>query len=100
MKGSTVQREVKDQKASVLKDINYFNSNDCFIYLSKNTKNRLMKQVKDDILMLKKHNIMDYSLLLGVANSKVKKSKRIRRYSSSFSNININKTEGSKASSI
>jgi len=35
LKGSTVQREVKDPKATVFKDINYFKSPDCFIYMTK-----------------------------------------------------------------
>jgi hypothetical protein len=70
MKGSTVQRYVKDQNATVLKDINYFKSADCFIYMSKENKIRLVDEITKDINMLKKHNIMDYSLLLGVGKSK------------------------------
>jgi 1-phosphatidylinositol-4-phosphate 5-kinase len=70
MKGSTVQREEKNPQASVLKDINYFRSNDCFIYLSKANKTALIDQVTKDIDMLSRHNIMDYSLLLGVGKSK------------------------------
>jgi hypothetical protein len=70
MKGSTVQREEKNPQASVLKDINYFRSNDCFIYLSKANKTALVDQITKDIDMLRRHNIMDYSLLLGVGKSK------------------------------
>jgi hypothetical protein len=70
LKGSTVQREVKDRKATVLKDINYFKSNDCFLYLSKENKIKLIDEITKDIDMLKRHNIMDYSLLLGVGRSK------------------------------
>lgn len=70
MKGSTVQREVKDPHAAVFKDINYFKSPDCFLFLSKESKLRLIDDITKDIDMLKQHNIMDYSLLLGVAKSK------------------------------
>lgn len=65
-----MQREVKDRKAAVLKDINYFKSSDCFIYLSKESKIRLIDDITKDIDMLRKHNIMDYSLLLGVGRFK------------------------------
>jgi hypothetical protein len=45
LKGSTVQREVKDPRAKVMKDINYFKSADCFLFLSKETKTRLIDQI-------------------------------------------------------
>jgi len=77
LKGSTVQREVKDPKATVFKDINYFKSPDCFIYMTKENKILLIDQITKDIDMLKKHNIMDYSLLLGVGKAKVKRNRRL-----------------------
>jgi hypothetical protein len=69
LKGSTVQREVTDPQAKVFKDINYFKSPDCFLFLSRDTKTRLLDQLERDIGMLRRHNIMDYSLLLGVGKS-------------------------------
>lgn len=73
LKGSTVQREVKDPQALVHKDINYFRSTDCFMFLSPELKIRLIDQVTKDIEMLRKQNVMDFSLLLGVARSKKEK---------------------------
>jgi hypothetical protein len=35
LKGSTIQREVKNADAPVFKDINYFRSPDCFLYMTK-----------------------------------------------------------------
>ena len=66
MKGSTVSREVKDPKANVFKDMNYLKSNDAFIMMDADERERLISQIKADITMLKDQNIMDYSLLLGV----------------------------------
>ncbi len=45
LKGSTVQREVADPQAKVKKDINFFNSDDCFLLLSPETKIRLIDQI-------------------------------------------------------
>lgn len=72
LKGSTVSREVKELGANVLKDINYFKSNDCFITLNKHRREEFILQVEADVGMLKSHNIMDYSLLIGVATSREK----------------------------
>ena len=69
LKGSTVQREVTDPHAKVKKDINFLKSDDCFILLSPETKTRLIDQIEKDVTMLRRHNIMDYSLLLGVGKS-------------------------------
>jgi hypothetical protein len=66
MKGSTVSREVKDPKANVLKDMNYLKSNDAFIMMDAEEREKLVKQIEADITMLRDQNIMDYSLLLGV----------------------------------
>ncbi len=73
LKGSTVQREVKDENAAVFKDINYFRSHSCFIYMTRENKVRLIDIITKDLEMLKKFNIMDYSLLLAVGKSKVKR---------------------------
>lgn len=45
MKGSTIQRQVKKKDAKVLKDINYFKSPECFIFMSKKNKLNFMDQV-------------------------------------------------------
>ena len=66
LKGSTKSREVKDKKADVLKDINYLHSNDVFLLMEKDRKEELFDQIKADITLLKSHNLMDYSLLMGV----------------------------------
>jgi hypothetical protein len=70
LKGSTVQREVRDPKAKVKKDVDYFKSPDCFLFLTADSKVQLVDQLAKDLGMLRKNNIMDYSLLLGVARSK------------------------------
>jgi hypothetical protein len=80
LKGSTVQREVKDPHASVKKDINYFRSADCFMFVSPELKIRLIDQVTKDIEMLRKQNVMDFSLLLGVARSKKEKGMHEQYY--------------------
>lgn len=49
LKGSTVQREVKDQNAPVLKDINYFRSHSCFIYMTRENKVRLIDIITKDL---------------------------------------------------
>jgi hypothetical protein len=57
---------VKDPKASVFKDMNYLKSNDAFIMMESEEREKLIKQIEADITMLRDQNIMDYSLLLGV----------------------------------
>lgn len=52
------------------KDVNYLHSNDAFLFMSRERKEELFNQVKADITLLSNHNIMDYSLLLGVGKSK------------------------------
>jgi len=64
---------VKDSQATVFKDVNYFRSADCFIYMTAENKANLIDQINNDIMMLKNHNIMDYSLLLGVSRGKVRR---------------------------
>lgn len=64
---------MKSPHAAVLKDINYFKSADCFVYMSQDNKSKLLEQVTRDVDMLRKHNIMDYSLLLGVGRGRKRK---------------------------
>lgn len=45
LKGSTVQREVRDPKAPVRKDIDYFRSPDCFLFLTRESRTRLLDQL-------------------------------------------------------
>lgn len=68
MKGSTVSREVSNPKAPVLKDVNFLKGEEAFIYMRKDEKHQLMRQIEKDISILAQLNIMDYSLLLGVAD--------------------------------
>jgi hypothetical protein len=77
MKGSTIQREVKDPEASVMKDINYFRSSDCFVFMTKSNKVRFIDIITKDLEMLKQFNIMDYSLLLAVGKSKAKRRSKL-----------------------
>lgn len=78
LKGSTVKREVKSPHAAVLKDINYFKSSDCFVYMSPDNRARLLEQVTRDADMLRRHNIMDYSLLLGVGRGRKRRGEVAR----------------------
>ncbi len=57
---------MKDSKANVFKDMNYLKSNDAFILMDAEERQKLVKQIEADITMLRDQNIMDYSLLLGV----------------------------------
>jgi len=53
MKGSTVQREVKNTKnAPVLKDINFFKSKDCFVFMTPSDREQFLTQISRDIRML------------------------------------------------
>ena len=71
LKGSTVSREVKNTKdKGVLKDINYYRSNECFFFFDEDKRDKFLNQVRLDIGMLKNHNIMDYSLLVAVGVDK------------------------------
>jgi hypothetical protein len=70
LKGSTFQRRTKNitkGKNSTLKDLDFTwikRVNKQLINFSKEAKNTLLKQVKQDINMLCCNNLMDYSLLL------------------------------------
>lgn len=68
MKGSTVSREVKNPNAPVLKDVNFLKGDEAFIFVTKDEKIQLIRQIEKDISILASLNIMDYSLLLGVAD--------------------------------
>jgi hypothetical protein len=46
--------------------MNYLKSNDAFIMMGAEEREKLVKQIEADITMLRDQNIMDYSLLLGV----------------------------------
>ena len=68
LKGSTYGRATSEKKrmeGSCMKDLNFL-ENKTKIYLSKTKKNELENQLTKDISLLKKLNIMDYSLLLGL----------------------------------
>lgn len=41
--------------------------------MSQDNKSRLLEQVTRDVDMLRRHNIMDYSLLLGVGRGRKRK---------------------------
>lgn len=75
---------MKSQNAAVLKDINYFKSADCFVYMSQDNKSRLLEQVTRDVDMLRRHNIMDYSLLLGVGRGRKRKGEVTKASGGSF----------------
>ena len=69
LKGSTVGRRVKKRKAVVtssttLKDLDLQQK----IYIGPENKTLLMQQLRKDVQFLASHNIMDYSLLLGIHN--------------------------------
>ena len=49
LKGSTIQREVKDPDSAILKDINYFRSSDCFLYMTKQNKVRFVDIISKDL---------------------------------------------------
>lgn len=82
LKGSTIKREVKNPNAEVLKDINFLNSDDAFLLLPSSVKKDLFHQIKGDITLLSNHNIMDYSLLIGVHSISPSKTEIMKRLNS------------------
>lgn len=74
LKGSTVDRSVTGQTfpSTTLKDCNFLmaakNIKD-FTKLNFSLSKRLSKRMKIDIEFLRSHNLMDYSLLLGIETS-------------------------------
>ena len=58
-----------------LKDGNF----DCDLYLSRSSRNLFLKQLRSDGEFLKRCNIMDYSLLLGVFEKNARSSADLRK---------------------
>jgi hypothetical protein len=72
LKGSTYKRltKIKEiQKGAAKKDLNFIKEN-FKLNFSKEFKEYLMRQFENDADFLARHNIIDYSLLLGVINKK------------------------------
>lgn len=67
MKGSSYGRETKDQRPGITKKDNNFRST--FrngLNLDENERERLVNIIKKDAEFFRSHNIIDYSLLVGV----------------------------------
>jgi len=71
LKGSSVGRQVMvpnkpilRRQASVLKDLDFTRT----VWLENATRQRILNQLQTDTAFLEQHNLMDYSLLLGIAN--------------------------------
>ncbi|CAK79510.1 unnamed protein product (macronuclear) [Paramecium tetraurelia] len=82
LKGSLVNRKqsVKGSQVvdlTILKDQNFIKSTDIFIQLNQQNRDALFTILKEDIEFLLKNNIMDYSLLIAVCNSKIQDENRI-----------------------
>lgn len=75
LKGSTWGRTTKinsnkeDLSSLTLKDLNFLERNDS-IKFGPNKKSLFFKQLESDVKLLKKINVMDYSLLLGIHDVK------------------------------
>lgn len=72
LKGSTIGREYPEEKAAknpraVLKDLNWINRNKS-LELGPEKRALLTEQLRRDSELLKKLNVMDYSLLVGIHN--------------------------------
>lgn len=67
LKGSTVGRTVKDPSKSVLKDNNLRAQGT--LHFQPDLRRAFLQQVEEDSQFLTDHNIMDYSLLLGISKS-------------------------------
>lgn len=85
LKGSTYGRKTSEQKrlkGSCMKDLNFI-ENKTEIYLSTEKKIELENQLKSDVALLKRLNIMDYSLLLGFKylNKEYEIDERTKRFS-------------------
>lgn len=77
LKGSLVDRKVsgKTKNSTTLKDVNFDMANQKianFTRMSKETSTRLRIAMKRDADFLASHNLMDYSLLLGIENAPLK----------------------------
>jgi 1-phosphatidylinositol-4-phosphate 5-kinase len=72
LKGSTVGREYSEEKAAanpraVLKDLNWINRGK-MLELGPEKRALLTEQLRRDAELLRKINVMDYSLLVGIHN--------------------------------
>lgn len=85
LKGSTLGREFIDQsitggeikRSVVYKDINWIHDNEQ-IKLGPVKRERFLKQLETDVQLLKRLNVMDYSLLIGIHDLKKGNSENIR----------------------
>merc|ERR1712228_568065 len=72
LKGSTQGRktdDVKKQNGDILKDLNFI-EDDVRVSISNTNKDQIFyKQLEIDTLWFAKHQIMDYSLLIGIADA-------------------------------
>jgi len=66
MKGSTVHRRAKEGSSTLL-DKNWQEDNR-FVALSSSVRDAIMAQIVKDTQLLRAHDLMDYSLLVGVAD--------------------------------
>ena len=74
LKGSQVDRKVEEKISSstTLKDINFLiaiKKNPKLIKLSEVDRNRLVTAMRKDVEFLRRHGLMDYSLLLAIERS-------------------------------
>ena len=65
MKGSTIHRRAAEGSSTLL-DKNWKEDNR-FVLLNVATRDSIMDQISKDVQLLREHNLMDYSLLVGVA---------------------------------
>lgn len=85
LKGSTLGREFIDQsltggeikRSVVYKDINWIHDNEQ-IKLGPVKRERFLKQLETDVQLLKRLNVMDYSLLIGIHDLRKGNSENIR----------------------
>lgn len=63
LKGSTVGRTNIEGKGSILKDLDIKRK----LYMRSDLKEKFLEQLEKDAQFLAQHNIMDYSLLVGIA---------------------------------
>lgn len=77
LKGSLINRETKVigkiKPSTTLKDINLLSirKNENLLKFSLNDRTRIIEMMEKDVHVLKKHKIMDYSLLLAVEKSQI-----------------------------
>jgi 1-phosphatidylinositol-4-phosphate 5-kinase len=83
LKGSTIGREYPEEKAreksgAVLKDNNWLNRRKT-LELGPEKKAFLTEQLRRDVVLLQKLNVMDYSLLVGIHEVKRGNTDNVRR---------------------